>query len=296
MTTTRFAGRILPGIVAAALSAAACTGAASPTTTFPPSTTTSTVATTTSPPDAVPVCLAGEIDFGATGLVGTPGEDGGDAGRLAGISWQTLEGCERIVLEFVTADGAPASLLGPASAQLRDDAGILRLTLPPEISRTTLADGRVDGDLVERYVVVRDDEGALFVDLLLTASARETGVRARAFDVDAPARAIVDLRPGGNPATSAPTVTDTAVLTFPAPGGVALPFLIRGYARDTTDGAEAVVLVDGSAVATASAAGADRDDAWRTFETVIAAGPPGPAVLVVTVGDVEVMLDIEITG
>lgn len=191
---------------------------------MPPSTV-PPVATVTEPPSQPP-CLEGERAFTADGLVGVVGEATGDAAILTAITWTPFAECETLVIDFATADAAPAVALGATQLRLLPDPGILRISLPDGVDDTALADVLLEGSLVDRAFVVRRADASLFIDVHLGEPAA-----ARAFALSSPGRLIVDLRPGDGDRPSSPVIGADIVVTTPIDPEASYPLEVAGYAR-----------------------------------------------------------------
>jgi hypothetical protein len=309
MTTNR---RVISiAVLAVALVAAACNDDGTsradttpPTTTATPPSATDTPGSTTiavpPPNDAAPPCLAGTTAFVRDGVVTTLGEEVGDATQIAGIRWATHPGCERVVADFLTATGAPASGIGRAVVETSPSRGIVRISLPADIETTGLADALIDGELAQRVFVVRQPGENLAVEIHTGSS---VPVEVRALIVDAPARLVVDLRPaseGGPLLVAPPSIGDNVVLITPTPGPNVYPLTVSGYARTFEASVVARLIVDGVVVVEQTTTAADRLDAWEAFSMAFADGPAGDVELFVgedstedgTPIGVSIMLDV----
>ena len=212
----------------------ACAGTTSETTTTeavalePIETTTSAAPTTTAPPADSP-CLVGERPFSSSGVVSAFGGATGDAAQVSGLRAGTHPGCERVVVDLLTVDGAPAGSIGLVGVEYNETVGIVRINLPASITKTAVADSLFDGELVERAYVVRTEGGQLAIDIHVVAGA---AVALRAFEVDAPSRVVVDVRPqeDAEPVRGA-TTASAIVIVDPAAGPTVSPLVVTGYAR-----------------------------------------------------------------
>ena len=252
---------------------------APPTTPAPAITSTSTTTTTpldTGPPQ--PACVRGEPEFSEDGLVATLGTGAGDAASIGNVRWEIHEGCERVVVDLLTADGAPAGTLGESSVGYRAESGVIRIDLPAV--ETGIADAKIEGGLAQRMFVVRTATGNLAVDIHLGS-----GVAAlvRASEIREPARVVVDIaqRAGDDLQVIAPLVVDNLVLLTPAPGPARYPLNVSGYARTFEANVTARLVVDGSISAAESTTAADWLDAWGEFAVTFETGPPGDVTLLV---------------
>ncbi|MFQ5555159.1 MAG: Gmad2 immunoglobulin-like domain-containing protein [Acidimicrobiia bacterium] len=246
--------------------------------TIPPVTTTAVAPPNTTQPEALPPCLGGETPFTDSGLVATLGTGVGDAASIGSVRWEAHEGCERIVVELLTEDGAPSGSVGESSVAFRPDQGIIRIDLP--VSATGVADASIEGDLAERVFVVRTPQGDLSVEVHLGTA---DPIVVRASEVGEPARLVVDIARSedGTGRIVGPVVEDNVVLVAPAPGPARYPLQISGYARTFEANVVARLVVDGAIAGTVSTTAADWLEAWGEFTMSFESGPPGDVTLVV---------------
>ncbi|MDP8959071.1 MAG: Gmad2 immunoglobulin-like domain-containing protein [Actinomycetota bacterium] len=221
-------------------------------------------------------CLEQEADFVEDGVIGLLGDEGGDAGRVAALRWAGHEGCERLVVELATADGAPATAGGLVEAEILRDLGVVRLRLADLVAATAVADSAFDGTLATRAFVVRSLDGQLFVDLHLGSAAL-----ARAIALRSPARVVVDLRPGGSELPPAPPSSDLVVVLAPRGGRASFPMDVYGYARTFEANVIARVRQDGKLEHEEFTTAADWVNTWGQFTLTLQEGPEGPAELFV---------------
>lgn len=240
----------------------------------PPPTSTSVAPTTTTDatqPDSP--CLVGNRPFSNSGVISAFGGATGDAAQISGLRAGSHPGCERIVVDMLTAEGAPAGSLGLVGVEYNEEIGIVRINLPQTITRTAIADSRFDGELAERAYVVRTAAGHLAVDIHVVAGA---GVALRAFEVDAPSRIVVDLRPNpdAEPVRGA-TTGDGVIVIQPSPGPATEPLSITGYSRAF----EANVIVrihesrEGEPIAETITTATDWVEAWGEFTVTLRSLP-----------------------
>ena len=219
--------------------------------------------------------------FGDRGVIATYGEEGADSAQIAAVRWADHETCERLVIDFLTIDGAPASALGPASTELLAEAGIVRISLPLGVTTTAIADTVLDGDLTKRVYVVRNAAGGLFVDLHLNT---DTATEVRSFSLTAPARAVVDLRRGTRDAgqiLAPPRIGPNVVVLGPSPGPQTYPITVLGYARTFEANVIARLYEQGTSARTVFTTATDYIEAWGSFGMVIDSGPTGEVELFV---------------
>ena len=288
-------------VCALALLAAACTGSTADSTGPPPPpssavpTTTATVPppTSTAPVDPCPAGAPGPSgEFTASGPVAVLGSPGGDAVVIAEIGLSTPrpgpdaepdpDGCERLVIELATERGAPATAVGTTTVELIADLGILRVTLPPAVASTAVADLTVAGTFAQRAFVVQGDE-SLFVDVHLNRP-----VSARAASTRSPASIVVDLVAGDIAPENRPATGSRAVVLAPLGPMATYPIEVSGYAR--TDGPPVAVVVSGGDEATEAIAVDAPPYPWRTFTATVPSGPSGSVRL--AVGGVVLLLAV----
>ncbi len=261
-----------------ALTLGACTPSASvstsTTTSTPTETTTTTSATTITTSDE-PVCLAGTQPFVSTGGAGVIERDDTDARIISGIRWTGYDECERIILEFSAASGAPAVSPPGVGPLFIRSAGVLRLQLDQVVASSAVIDQVIDTALVSHAFVVRRSTQELFVDLHMQAP-----VTIRVTVASGPARIVVDIVPGGTDYTSPAIVTDDLVVVDPIGGDLIYPFTVNGYARGRV-APMSVVLATGSDDFVFEGEVGAQSDAWGAFTVLVSDGPVGPASLVV---------------
>ena len=267
--------RWMPTFAVLALIAAAC----SPTAQSQPPTTTQPAATTTTRPASSEICLSGDLPFNNEGLVAALGEDAGDATTLTQVRWDPSSNCERVTIVFGTASGAPASTLGPSGVSVIPFAGIVRVSLPPEVDASAIADTLIEGSLVESVYVVRDTEGIMFVDI---QGVDEVPLTARAFTTTSPATLIIDIVRSDGPAVPVGvTSTQSVTIVSPTPGPSPYPIVVDGYVEPGLLAVHIRLTVDDAAVVDRSVTVGGWTDTWQSLSTVIDDGPTGTAVLFV---------------
>jgi hypothetical protein len=257
----------------------------------PPSvTTTSLTVTTTTTLPSDEICKIGDLQFGEDGLVAALGEDVGDATTLSNIRWETSSTCERVTLSFASRSGAPAKTLGPTGVTVLSYASVIRIALPQELSDTAVADMLADGNLVDRVFVVRDDDGAMWVDI---HGSHGLAIAARAFLTTSPSTLVIDIiasDPDAHPVGAA--LSKTAVVMTPPAGPTIYPFTVEGYAAPS-EASTSVQLVEGDdVVSDISRSLPGWTDAWQAFVVGIADGPSGTIEIFVGSGDIAIDPDI----
>lgn len=186
--------------------------------------TTSVATTTTLPPQDEAPCDVGETAFSTERILATFGVSVGDAEQLSAIRWAEYDDCERFVLDFLTSDGAPASIMGDTSVTLLSEFDIIRITLPLEVTATQINDMLIDTNLINRAYVVRLDDTALAVDIHLNSSAE-----ARAFGLPEPARSVVDIRPRSSSAETLTPAVATRLVVLASPSRSGQDIVLVGY-------------------------------------------------------------------
>ncbi len=222
----------------------------------------------------VPVCLRGDR-YVARGPVDVGIADAGGAQAVGGLRWHRYDGCERVVIDLLGADGGAAAGAGQVSAEVLRDLGVVRVALrgvsQVEASAT---DSTFPGPLARAAYAVMAPEGRhVYVDVHL-GKAAEASVSVLAD----PARVVVDLRPGGG-AVPVPAPTGQRVVVLePRPGRATYPLTVTGYAR--TFEANVVVRLEheGRDVHEAFTTATAWVDAWGHYSLTI---PDGPAARVV---------------
>jgi hypothetical protein len=128
---------------------------------------------------------------------------------------------------------------------------------------------RFDGALAEEGYVVRGLNRRLFVDIHLAALAE-----ARILTLTAPARIVIDLRPGGA-AIGRPAEHQLVKVLAPAAGNASYPLRIEGYARTFEANVIGRLQQDGRTVAQSVTTAADWTETWGEFVLTIDTGPRG---------------------
>lgn len=272
--------RLRLGALAAAVSltAGACTTASAPSTTASAPTTSVVLPTeTTTPVDStattsgdLPPCLAGDAPFVEDGSAGVLTSSSAEMAAVGGVSWRDYGGCERLIIEYQTTEGAPAVDPPTVATLLIRASGVLRLNLDETVTTSRFQEQQVDTDLVDGVFAVRTPSGATFVDIHLADA-----VVARVANVSGPGRTIVDLRRGGTPYGGTPTRAGNIIVVEPLLGDVSYPFSVSGYAL-TDDDEITATLVGGTASIEASAPISDHYDTWGSFTLLFPDGPDGP--------------------
>jgi len=239
------------------------TGSAQPSTTVTP--------TSTLPP-VVDCPGSGEFEEGG-GIADIDGS-GSDSARLGRISWDATDRCETFTFEFETSEGAPATALPDIEVEHLDSFQVIRVRVGVDMS--VITDQQVESDFVDRLYVVRSLDGAMFVDLHLSAPA---AVRVTALD--SPARLGLELRPGFVAFTGVSPSADDVVLVSPVPDAdVATTLELAGYTRTHDSDVLVVVTQAGSLVSETTTAAATSTDVWGEFGTELTVPPGNVSVFV----------------
>lgn len=268
------------------LTIAACAPAA----TIPTPTVTSTAITTTTTTipvrgGPIPVCATDEPAFALTGNVGNVGGSGSDAASVSMIRWFATEECDRLEIRFNAASGAPALDPPPAAAVVLRDLGILRLSIGSAVVETSVLDQLVDSVFIRAVFVVRDPNGAVFIDVHLAAAAE-----ARLMAARGPAMVMVDFRAAGDDYPSRPLVTDRVVVIDPTGGEVSAPLTVAGYQRASEVILPTLTAADGSSRQVAASGRVGEAGSWVSFAHVFADPPAGDVTL--TIDDLTVPLTV----
>lgn len=204
------------------------------------------------------------------------GDERGDAAAIGSIRWAGHDGCERVVIDLLTAAGAPALRLGEASVGFRSELGVVRVELP--LRTTAVADTIIEGEIVDRVYVVRTRDGDLAVDIHLGT---DEAVMVRSMEVDTPTRVVVDLAPSdeGMGRITTPHSAGGVVVLSPLGGPAEFPLLVEGYARTFEANVVAEMRQGGEVVASTFTTATDWTEAWGEFELTIESGPSGESSL-----------------
>lgn len=166
-------------------------------------------------------------------------------------------GYERAVLDF------RASTAPEFSRSYRNGDTVVRVRLP-ETRSTDISGGKVAGDAISHYRVVRTKPGSLFVDLHLEGAARSVEV----FALDRPGRIVVDVTPGGTQLRPGPKSANGTYIMSPRSGAAVGPgeFRVGGYGRPfEASGVWRVKDSDGRVVSRGNYKAADWADTWGAY-------------------------------
>lgn len=268
------------------------------TTTLDAPTASTTSTTPETPPESDPVpdepappCRQGDHPYSTSGVISAFGGAGGDAAQVSGIRAGLFPGCERVIIDLLTADGAPAGSVGLVGVEYDETAGVVRINLPPAIRRTAVADLRLDGELVNRAFVVQTRSGPLALDIHVVAG---SAAALRAFEVTEPSRIVVDFErdPDAPAVVGAATGTDI-VITTPAAGSGGVPLVVTGYGQEEL--VEARLHDDRTAepLAVVTADTASSTEAWREFSLTFDDPPRGTVELYVGTNQTGLWLSID---
>jgi hypothetical protein len=249
----------------------------------PPTTTTTRVPTTSPATETIdpaqdasdPPCLQGDRPFSSSGVISAFGGATGDAAQVSGIRTGLHAACERIIVDLLTVDGAPAGSVGLVGVDYEETVGVVRINLPPAVRKTAVADLRLDGELADRAFVVQTAADNLALDIHVVAG---RSVALRAFEEASPSRIVVDLRPDSDSAaTIGAAVAPDVVVTNPPAGSGGVPLVIDGYSRSDTPVVEARLHEsrDADPVAVESTIIDPSPQAWTEFEVTFYDPPRG---------------------
>lgn len=264
---------ILPALVLAG-----CLGGPEST---PPSVSTSLPGTTTTATTIpvrggeIPVCATDDPQFVLDGPAGSVGSPQSDAGLLTGIDWFATSECARIQISFSSGEGAPAVEPPETAAVMVRRLGVLRISLGSTVTDSAIFDQVLDLPQVKAAYVVRDQTGAIFVDIHLDSPAE-----VRLTGSSSPAVLNIDLRPAGDPYPSTPLAGGEVVVLEPTTGQVGTPVVVTGYTRPNALIDFALEFESGEQ-ATTSLQSASETRMWNTFAVFLNTTATGPADLLV---------------
>ncbi len=254
------------------------------------SVTTTSIVITTTTVASDEICKIGDLRVGEEGLVAALGEDVGDATTLSSVRWEGSATCERITLAFASASGAPAKTLGPTGVSVLGFASMVRIALPPEMSKSAVADMLADGDIVNRGFVVRDADGAMWVDI---HGQHGLAIAARAFVTTSPSTLVIDIITLESDANRVGAgFSRTAIVMTPPAGPTIYPFTVEGYAAPGEATTRVQLVSDGEIVSDISRSLPDWNDTWQAFAIAIPDGPSGTVEIFVGSGDVTIDPDV----
>ena len=195
---------------------------------------------------------------------------------MLGVRRGTHETYERVVIDLGVGD-EPAETVPRWTLVSPRGGGLLRVDLP-SVSATGVTGGALGDRALHSFHVVRAPEGGMFVDVF----AREAFLY-RVFELEAPARLVLDLRPTGAPLKRPlPAAGGDTVLIEPRPGArISDPLTISGYSRNF-EAANTITLTnaEGDVVVRRGVTGDDWTSTWGYFEATISLPPfPGEGAL-----------------
>ena len=199
------------------------------------------------------------------------GGSGYDADTVLAVRYGKHEDYERVVLDLGTGN-EPAETVPEWTIMCPKGDGLLRVTLP-SVSATGVSDGKLGGDRLKSFYVVRAPEGGMFVDVL----AREAFAY-RVLELSDPARLVVDFKASGKPlGAPLPEVGGDTVLVEPrADARISAPLTVSGYSRNF-EASNTVVLTDpkGEVVIRKTVESNDWSETWGYFEATLDLPPFG---------------------
>lgn len=260
-----------------ALVVSACGGDATTSSTIE-GTTTSAGATATTAANGEEQCPE-SIDFVAEGRVLRLDQTDSDATSIGLITWEANEDCERIVIDFQSLEGAPATTPPNIVVRFLETLQILRVDIGADDS--IIIDQLVGTPMVDRLYVVKKLKEGSYVDFHL----REP-VRAKARVAQSPARLIIDIRPAPEAFLGSAAISDTAVMVTPVDEAVEPRNLeVSGYAISATGEVTVIATSGGNVVAQEVVPVSGHSGQWSEFRTrldvkagmtTIFAGEPDP--------------------
>ncbi|HEX2728711.1 MAG TPA: Gmad2 immunoglobulin-like domain-containing protein [Rubrobacteraceae bacterium] len=172
---------------------------------------------------------------------------------------------DHTTFERAVIDLGPGNLSPDYSSSYREGDWVVRVKLPT-VDSTLKTGGKGLGRAISRYYVVRtrNTAGGMFVDLHLTDAARSV----RIFDLNDPARIVVDVVPGGQLLYPSPAVGPRTVVMRPRAGTEVGPgsFVVSGYGRPfEARGAWLIKDGSGNVVRRGMYATGDWSAAWGAF-------------------------------
>ncbi|MCP3995203.1 MAG: hypothetical protein GY722_09080, partial [bacterium] len=191
-------------------------------------------------------------------------------------------GCERLVVDLLTADGAPAGAIDPVGVDYRALEGVIRINLPPAISRSAVSDSLFDGALIQRAFVIATDDNQIAIDVHATPG---NTLSLRAFEVASPSRIVIDVRTEENTtAVLGATLGTGVVVISPLTTETATNVVVSGYARGSTNGllVRAFSAGDTAPITEEAVELRGESNLWREFAVELADLPARP--LEITVG------------
>lgn len=266
------------------LTGAACTNPAATTSTSPVSSTTSNPDSTTTPSSSstatsAPARGCGDGDpLVAEGPVASIDQSSSDAEQIGAITWETNDECENFVIEFVTAEGAPATTPPSIAGTFLREVGVLRVEV--QVEMTAITDQLVQSALVERLYVARKFDRTLFIDFHLTGAAV-----ARISVGNSPGQLLVQLEAGGDSYPAAPAIADNIVLISPVEGAVDNPVVLTGYSRNFEANTVGRITQGENVLAEGFTTAADWLETWGEFSLELNATGSGGADLSLFAGE-----------
>jgi hypothetical protein len=221
------------------------------------------------------VCLAGE-PFVGDGTIPVRAATPPDAHQVGALRWEQHQGCERLVIDLVTADRTPADRAGTVTASVLRRLGVVRISLHDiEGVDTDATDAVFGGALADAVFTVRSAAGSwIDVDVHLADAAL-----AHVSTLDSPARVVVDLKPGGATLPEPAPRSNLVVVLQPRSDAATYPLTVSGYARTFEANVVARIEQDGRIVDERFTTSTGWVDAWGAWSFEIEAGPTGAIVL-----------------
>ena len=266
------------------LTLVACSSPAATTTTAEPGPSTTAVDTTTSLPEASTTVATSQGGCGEgdpmveEGPVAAIAQDSSDAEQVMAPLWDTNEVCENFMIDFVTAEGAPATTPPSITAVFLRQVGVLRVEV--DVEMTAITDQLVQSALVERLYVARKFDRTLFIDFHLANPAV-----ARVSVGNSPGQLLVQLEAGGDPYPAAPAIAENIVLISPVEGPVDNPVVLTGYSRNFEANTIGRITQGENVLAEGFTTAADWVETWGEFSLELNAAGSGEADLLLFAGE-----------
>lgn len=216
-------------------------------------------------------CGAGE-PLVAEGAVANIDQSASDAEQIGAITWETNEECEIFVIDFVTAEGAPATTPPSIDGTFLREVGILRVGV--QVEMTAITDQLVQSALVERLYVARKSDRTLFIDFHMAGAAV-----ARISVGSSPGQLLVELEAGGDGYPAAPAIAENIVLVSPVEGAVENPVALSGYSRNFEANTVGRITQGDIVLAEGFTTAADWSETWGEFSLELNATGSGEADL-----------------
>lgn len=217
--------------------------------------------TSTSPPGAD---CPESVDFVEQGRILRSDQAESDSAVVGLISWTESPACERFVIGFETAQGAPATTPPDVRVQFVSTLQVIRIHLGS--ADAIIRDQTVETAMVDRLFVVHKLDGNTFVDIHLRQP-----VRARARVSGSPARVILDLEPGTGVFDGFAAIAGKVALIAPSDGqSTATNIEVSGYAISASGQVTVIATADGKVVGESTVGVSGDITEWSEYQTRLA--------------------------